>query len=106
MFLDGLVGHPLTTLRGGDDAPSSWPHWLAEEFGPRIRVWSLGYATSPTLWQRLGIPFQGRKDPEAAVAMSLVRRAENDLDRLVLEKIGERPVCFTNVHFSKGDTRE
>ena len=55
---------------------------------------------------RLGNPFQGRKDPEAAAAMLLVSRPDNDLDRLVLEKISERPVCFTNVHFSKVDTSE
>ena len=73
---------------------------------PRIGVWSLGYATSPTRWMRLGNPFQGRKDPEAAAAMLLVSRPDNDLDRLVLEKISERPVCFTNVHFSKVDTSE
>jgi hypothetical protein len=38
--------------------------------------------------------------------MLLVSRPDNDLDRLVLEQISERHVCFTNVHFSKGDTSE
>ena len=68
VVLDGLLGHPLPTLRGGDgcvflllDPLAGRGVWAANR-----AVWSLGYATSPTRWQRLGIPFQGRKDPEAA----------------------------------------
>jgi hypothetical protein len=55
-------------------------------------VWSLGYAAAPTKWQ--GFPFFGGKDPDAGAAMSLPRRAENALDRLVGAGIGQRPLCF------------
>jgi hypothetical protein len=55
-------------------------------------VWSLGYAAAPTKWQ--GIPFIGGKAADAGAAMSLPRRAENALDRLVGSGIGQRPVCF------------
>jgi len=55
-------------------------------------VWSLGYAAAPSKWQ--GFPFFGDKDPDAGAAMSLPRRAENALDRLVGAGIGQRPLCF------------
>lgn len=94
VFVHGLGGDPITTWRSGDDESTSWPHWLAEEFGTKIGVWSLGYTASPTRWRRFRRPFSSGQDPEAGTAMSLVRRTRNALDRLVLEKIGQRPVCF------------
>ena len=92
VFVHGLGGDPIATWRSGTDENSSWPHWLALEFGTQIGVWSLGYAAAPSKWQ--GIPFFGGKDPDAGAAMSLPRRAENALDRLVSAGIGQRPVCF------------
>ncbi len=92
VFVHGLGGDPLATWRSGTDENTSWPHWLALEFGTQIGVWSLGYAAAPSKWQ--GIPFFGGKDPDAGAAMSLPRRAENALDRLVSAGIGQRPVCF------------
>ena len=92
VFVHGLGGDPIATWRSGTDENTSWPHWLALEFGTQIGVWSLGYAAAPSKWQ--GIPFFGGKDPDAGAAMSLPRRAENALDRLVSAGIGQRPVCF------------
>jgi hypothetical protein len=92
VFVHGLGGDPIETWRSGTDQNTSWPHWLALEFGEKIGVWSLGYAAAPSKWQ--GIPFFGGKDPDAGAAMSLPRRAENALDRLVGAGIGQRPLCF------------
>ena len=92
VFVHGLGGDPIETWRSGTDENTSWPHWLALEFGTKIGVWSLGYAAAPSKWQ--GIPFFGGKDPDAGAAMSLPRRAENALDRLVGAGIGQRPLCF------------
>lgn len=92
VFVHGLGGDPIETWRSGTDENTSWPHWLALEFGEKIGVWSLGYAAAPSKWQ--GIPFFGGKDPDAGAAMSLPRRSENALDRLVGAGIGQRPLCF------------
>jgi hypothetical protein len=92
VFVHGLGGDPIATWRSGTDQNTSWPHWLALEFGTQIGVWSLGYAAAPSKWQ--GIRFFGGKDPDAGAAMSLPRRAENALDRLVGAGIGQRPLCF------------
>jgi hypothetical protein len=92
VFVHGLGGDPIATWRSGTDENTSWPHWLALEFGTQIGVWSLGYAAAPSKWQ--GIRFFGGKDPDAGAAMSLPRRAENALERLVSAGIGQRPVCF------------
>jgi hypothetical protein len=92
VFVHGLGGDPIETWRSGTDENTSWPHWLALQFGTQIGVWSLGYAAAPSKWQ--GFPFFGGKDPDAGAAMSLPRRAENALDRLVGAGIGQRPLCF------------
>ena len=92
VFVHGLGGDPIATWRSGTDENSSWPHWLDLEFGTQIGVWSLGYAAAPSKWQ--SIPFFGGKEPDAGAAMSLPRRAENALDRLVGAGIGQRPLCF------------
>ena len=94
VFVHGLGGDPIETWRSGTDENTSWPHWLALEFGTQIGVWSLGYAAAPTRWEGVRVPFFGGKDPDAGAAMSLPRRAENALDRLVGAGIGQRPVCF------------
>jgi hypothetical protein len=94
VFVHGLGGDPIETWRSGTDENTSWPHWLALEFGTRIGVWSLGYAAAPTRWEGVRVPFFGGKEPDAGAAMSLPRRAENALDRLVGAGIGQRPVCF------------
>jgi len=92
VFVHGLGGDPIATWRSGTDENTSWPHWLALQFGTLIGVWSLGYAAAPSKWQ--GFAFFGDKDPDSGAAMSLPRRAENALDRLVGAGIGQRPVCF------------
>jgi len=94
VFVHGLGGDPIATWRSGTDENTSWPHWLALEFGTHIGVWSLGYAAAPSKWQGVRVPFFGGKEPDAGAAMSLPRRAENALDRLVGAGIGQRPVCF------------
>jgi hypothetical protein len=94
VFVHGLGGDPIETWRSGTDQNTSWPHWLALEFGTQLGVWSLGYAAAPTRWEGVRVPFFGGKDPDAGAAMSLPRRAENALDRLVGAGIGQRPLCF------------
>jgi hypothetical protein len=94
VFVHGLGGDPIETWRSGTDENTSWPHWLALEFGTQIGVWSLGYAAAPTRWEGVRVPFFGGKEPDAGAAMSLPRRAENALDRLVGAGIGQRPLCF------------
>jgi hypothetical protein len=94
VFVNGLGGDSIQTWRSGTDENTSWPHWLALEFGTQIGVWSLGYAAAPTRWEGVRVPFFGGKDPDAGAAMSLPRRAENALDRLVGAGIGQRPLCF------------
>jgi len=94
VFVHGLGGDPIATWRSGTDENTSWPHWLALEFGTQIGVWSLGYAAAPTKWEGVRVPFFGGKEPDAGAAMSLPRRAENALDLLVGAGIGQRPVCF------------
>jgi hypothetical protein len=95
VFVHGLGGDPLKTWRSRDEEASSWPHWLADDFRGAIGVWSLGYATaSPLQKKSLKVPFIGKTDPEAGVAMPLPRRAVTALERLALEGIGQRPVCF------------
>jgi uncharacterized protein YjbI with pentapeptide repeats len=94
VFVHGLGGHPIETWRSGTDENSSWPHWLASEIGDQIGVWSLGYSAAPTKFQVLKTDIFGRNSSNAVAAMSLPRRAENCLDRLVGMGIGQRPVCF------------
>jgi hypothetical protein len=31
VFVHGLGGDPLTSCRGGEDASTSWPHWLEQK---------------------------------------------------------------------------
>jgi len=94
VFVHGLGGDPIDTWRSGTDGNTSWPHWLALEFGSKIGVWTLGYAAAPTRMRGLRASLFGSQDPDAGAAMSLPRRAENALDRLVGAGIGNRPVCF------------
>ena len=83
VFVHGLGGDPFGTWRHGEDEITSWPHWLAEEYGERIGVWSFGYpaskSTAPrlkeTLKKLLGRPY----DEDAGYSMPLPDRASNAL---------------------------
>ena len=95
VFVHGLGGHPFSTWSSGEEGAASWPHWLAEEFGPQIGVWPLGYTTANPL-QRLGVKqwFSRKPNPQGGAAMPLPIRAVNALERLAQAGIGQRPVCF------------
>jgi pimeloyl-ACP methyl ester carboxylesterase len=89
LFVHGLGGDAFGTWRYGTDEATSWPHWLARQF-PTVGVWSLGYAASPTRWQRL---WQwGSRD--AGHAMALPDRARQVLDEMVQCDFGQRPIFF------------
>jgi hypothetical protein len=95
VFVHGLGGHPFSTWSSGEEGSASWPHWLAEEFGPQIGVWSLGYTTASPL-QKLSVKqwFSGKSDAPIGAAMPLPNRTVNALERLSQAGIGQRPVCF------------
>jgi hypothetical protein len=98
VFVHGLGGDPFGTWRYGEDESTSWPHWLAEEYGERIGVWSFGYPTSKSTAPRLkeglkklqGLPF----DEDAGYSMPLPDRARNALNVMVRRGIGQRPCIF------------
>ena len=98
VFVHGLGGDPFGTWRHGEDEITSWPHWLAEEYGERIGVWSFGYpaskSTAPrlkeTLKKLLGRPY----DEDAGYSMPLPDRASNALDIMAKQGIGQRPYIF------------
>ncbi len=92
VFIHGLGGDAFTTWRHGEDETTSWPHWLGKAF-PEVGVWSLGYAASPSKWQRrLSWGSGGNRD--AGHTMALPDRALNVLDEMVQRGLGERPLFF------------
>jgi hypothetical protein len=98
VFVHGLGGDPFGTWRHGEDEITSWPHWLAEEYGERIGVWSFGYPASKSTAPRF--PNQIKKalgfkiDEDEGFSMPLPRRAGNALNKMVNKGIGERPCVF------------
>ena len=98
VLVHGLGGDPFGTWRYGEDESTSWPHWLAEEYGERIGVWSFGYpaskSTAPRFQEGLkklqGLPF----DEDAGYSMPLPDRARNALNVMVRRGIGQRPCIF------------
>jgi len=98
VFVHGLGGDPVRTWRHGEDESTSWPHWLAEEYGERIGVWSFGYPASKFRAQRwierlkkfMRLPY----DEDAGYSMPLPDRARNALHIMVREGIGHRPCIF------------
>lgn len=98
VFVHGLGGDPFSTWRYGKDESTSWPHWLAEEYGERIAVWSFGYPASPTMlrrWKEGMKKFIGRPyDEDAGYSMPLPDRASSALNAMVKRDIGQRPCVF------------
>ncbi|HRC87888.1 MAG TPA: hypothetical protein PK413_20035, partial [Thermoanaerobaculia bacterium] len=92
VFLHGLGGDAFGTWRHGADESTSWPHWLGSEF-PQVGVWSLGYAASPSRWARV-LPWFGRGSRDSGHTMALPDRAQEVLDGMLLEGLGERPLLF------------
>jgi hypothetical protein len=98
VFVHGLGGDPVRTWRHGKDESTSWPHWLAEEYGERIGVWSFGYPASKFRAQRwierlkkfMRLPY----DEDGGYSMPLPDRARNALHIMVREGIGHRPCIF------------
>ncbi|WP_164547230.1 MULTISPECIES: esterase/lipase family protein [unclassified Mesorhizobium] len=71
VFVHGLTGHFETTWQSRSSTPEFWPDWLTADH-PNIAVWSIGYPSAATRWQRGG-------------AMALPDRAANLLPLLVNE---------------------
>jgi hypothetical protein len=98
VFVHGLGGDPFGTWRHGDDEITSWPHWLAEEYGERIGVWSFGYpaskSTAPRLKEALKKLLRRPYDEDAGYSMPLPDRASNALDIMAKQGIGQRPYIF------------
>jgi len=98
VFVHGLGGDAFGTWRFGEDDTTSWPHWLAEEYGERIGVWSFGYpasrSTAPRFKQSLKKLFGRPYDEDAGYSMPLPDRARNALDIMAKGGIGQRPYIF------------
>ena len=98
VFVHGLGGHPFSTWRHGVDESSSWPHWLAAEYGERIAVWSFGYPASKSMiprWKEFIKKSIGRPyDEDAGYSLPLPDRARNALNVMVKRGIGQRPCVF------------
>lgn len=81
VFIHGLTGDPHDTwcsTNGSEDA--YWPNWLCEDF-PAVRVYALGYPASVFgKW--------------AKKEMTLYERAENALEALASNQIGNRPLAL------------
>jgi hypothetical protein len=92
VFIHGLGGDAFTTWAHAKEPAASWPHWLGKEF-PQIRVWSLGYAASPTRWARL-LRLIGRGSRDSGYGMALPDRALQVLDLMLQRGLGEFPLLF------------
>ena len=87
VFVHGLGGDPFATWRHGRDESTSWPHWLAEDV-PEACVWTLDYPAAPSTLQGFKVLWPW-DDRNAGHTMSLVERAQNVLDRLAQEGVGD-----------------
>lgn len=79
IFVHGLDGDARTTWHPQEQPAHFWPAWLGDDC-PQLGVWSLGYAVSASAWK--------------GHAMPLYDRADNTLDLLDLDGIGQRPLAF------------
>jgi NACHT domain len=79
IFVHGLDGDARTTWHPQEQPTHFWPAWLGEDC-PQLGVWSLGYAVSASAWKGHSMP--------------LYDRADNTLDLLDLDGIGQRPLAF------------
>ena len=78
ILVHGLDGDAKNTWQMKNQADSFWPGWLGEEF-PDLGIWSLDYDAGALAWEN---------------TMSLVDRANQTLDLLDLDGIGQRPLAF------------
>ncbi len=79
VFVHGFGGHWRDTWANPSDARNPWPEWLAEDL-PTVRVWSLEYPASWTLWGGPEVPILDR-----AAQLGEVLKSRG---------IGEHPVVF------------
>jgi len=92
VFVHGLGGDAFATWRKGEDDHNYWPNWIGQEFD-NVGIWSLGYAASPTRWERVKGVFSKKKH-DYGHAMPLPDRARQVLDLLVKRGLGKRPILF------------
>jgi hypothetical protein len=79
IFVHGLDGDARTAWHPKDKPEGFWPTWLGQDF-PNVGIWSLGYAVSASAWKGHSMP--------------LYDRANNTLDHMQLDGVGQRPIGF------------
>lgn len=82
IFVHGLGGDAWSTWHPEESKTDKnfWPMWLGNDF-PQCGIWSVAYEVEPTRWKK-------------GSTMPLVQRADNIIDLVELDEIGERPVIF------------
>lgn len=99
VFVHGLGGDPFGTWRYGQDDSTSWPHWLADEYGERIGVWSFGYparkSTAPRFRNQLKQALGSQIIKDKGFSMPLPRRAGHALNKMVKLMVPQAPRLFS-----------
>lgn len=82
IFVHGLGGDAWSTWHPEESKTDKnfFPMWLGNDL-PQYGIWSVAYEVEPTRWKK-------------GSTMPLVQRADNILDLVELDEIGERPIVF------------
>ena len=91
VFIHGLGGDAFTTW-ADEHADAMWPRWLGEDF-PKVGVWSLEYAASPSVLTQ-PLAWWSARFRNAGQSLPLSERGRQVLDLLAQHDIGERPLLL------------